>query len=72
VVNINKLRGRIIENGLNVETLAGLIGIDRATLYRRLNDGGETFLIKEVSEISRVLNLSNDDINAIFFAQPVA
>ncbi len=36
MVNVNKLKGKIVERGLNVENLAERIGLDRATLYRKL------------------------------------
>lgn len=72
LVNVNKLRGKIVENELNVATLAEKIGVDATTLYRRISDGGETFLIKEVQAIARELNLTIDEINSIFFADYVA
>ena len=34
MVNVNKLRGKIVENGMSVEKLAGAIGVDKATIYR--------------------------------------
>ena len=37
MVNVNKLKGKIVECGLSIEELAKRIGKDRATLYRRLN-----------------------------------
>lgn len=72
MVNVNKLKGKIVECGLNVETLAEKIGIDRATLYRKLNSNGETILIKEASLIAEELKLSMEEAMAIFFAQYVA
>lgn len=72
MVNINKLKGRIVEAGINVDILATKIGCDKATLYRRLSDNGETFLIREVDAIIRELCLTKDDVAAIFFTQTVA
>lgn len=72
MVNVNKLRGRIVEAGLSITELADRIGIDKATFYRKISSGGETFLIKEADAISRELNLTGDEVNAIFFAQFVA
>ena len=45
MVNINKLKGKIVECGLNTSELANLIGIDRATLYRKFNGDGESITI---------------------------
>lgn len=71
-VNVNKLKGKIVENGLTIATLAQKIGIDRATLYRKLSNNGETMLIKDANAIISVLGLSADEAMAIFFNQFVA
>lgn len=72
MVNVSKLRSKIVEKDMTIDKLADKIGIDRATLYRRLNQNGETFLIKEADAITKALNLSGDEATAIFFAQYVA
>jgi predicted transcriptional regulator len=72
VVNVNKLKGKIVENGMSVTDLAEMINIDKATFYRKLNANGETFLIKEADAIAKALKLTGDEVNAIFFAQYVA
>lgn len=71
-VNVNKLKGKIVENGLTIATLAQKIGIDRATLYRKLSNNGETMLIKDANAIISVLGLSAEEAMAIFFSQFVA
>lgn len=71
-VNVNKLKGKIVENGLTVTSLAQKIGIDRATLYRKLSNNGETMLIKDANAIISVLGLSADEAMTIFFSQFVA
>lgn len=72
MVNINKLKGKIVENGLTIEGLADLINIDRSTLYRKISHKGETFTIKEANIIAQTLRLTADEVNAIFFSQIVA
>ncbi|MBO6266811.1 MAG: helix-turn-helix transcriptional regulator [Synergistaceae bacterium] len=72
IVNVNKLKGKIVENGLSVAGLAAKIGIDRATLYRKLSNNGETMLVKDANNIAAALNLSADEALAIFFSQTVA
>ena len=69
MVNVNKLKAKLVENGYNVETMAEKIGMDRATLYRRLGSNGESFTIGEADAISRELKLTGEEVNAIFFAQ---
>ena len=65
MVNVNKLKGKIVECGLR-------IGKDRATLYRRLNSDGKDFTIEEADLIAKTLNLTYSEVNAIFFNQYVA
>ena len=69
MVNVNKLKGKIVECGLNVSTLADRIGIDKATLYRKISENGEPITIREADKISEELNLSKDEVNDIFFSQ---
>lgn len=72
MVNINKLKGKIVEKGFTVSELADKIDLNKATLYRKINDNGENFTIKETEKIAIILNLTAKEINDIFFAQGVA
>ena len=65
-MNIPKLKGKMVERGINVETLAAKIGINRSTLYRKL-ESGEKFTVGEAQTIKEVLNLDKDEAVAIFF-----
>lgn len=66
-VNINKLKGKIVEKGMNVEAVAERIGVDRSSLYRKLNNF-EKITIGEARRMKDVLELSDEEANAIFFA----
>ena len=66
-MDINKLKGKIIEKGMNVEKLAELIGVDRSSLYRKLNNA-EKITIGEAGKIKDVLELTGDEAYNIFFA----
>lgn len=72
MVNVNKLRGAVVEHGFTMESLANSIGMDRATLYRKIVNNGETFTLKEVDGIVKALSLTPDEGMRIFFAQNVA
>ncbi|MEC1024399.1 helix-turn-helix domain-containing protein [Bacillus paralicheniformis] len=72
MVNVNKLRGKIVENGMSIGELAKKIGIDRSTFYRKLNSNGETFSIKEANLICDVLGLTSEEATVIFFNHSVA
>lgn len=72
MVNTNKLRGRIIECGYDAQTLVGATGITRSTFYRKLSKGGDTFTLREVKALAKALDLTAQDLEAIFFAPEVA
>lgn len=72
MTNVNKLKGKIVEKGLTIEGLAKKLGMDRATLYRKLNNNAETLLIKEANAIVSALGLTSEEAVAIFFSQLVA
>lgn len=65
-MNVQKLKSKIVERGINVETLAGKLGIDRSTLYRKL-DAYEKFTIGEAQKIKTELELTSEEATAIFF-----
>lgn len=65
-MNILKLRGKMTEMGISVEDLAAKLGVNRSTVYRKL-DGGEKITIGEAQKIKDVLGLTNEEARAIFF-----
>jgi DNA-binding XRE family transcriptional regulator len=72
MVNVNKLKGKIVECGLNIEELSSKIGINKTTFYRKMSSDGKYFTIEEADLISKELNLTYDEVNSIFFSQYVA
>lgn len=66
-MNINKFKGKVVENGLSIEKVARLIGIDKSTLYRKLNAGGNDITIGEMGEMYKILKLTVDEAHDIFF-----
>ncbi|MGW8381244.1 helix-turn-helix domain-containing protein [Streptococcus parasuis] len=72
MVNVNKLKGKIVEQNLSVEKLAELMGINKSTIYRKIANDGSDFSIDEVNSMIKILNLSADDVISIFFKQIVA
>nr|DAP66075.1 MAG TPA: Regulatory protein-modification, helix-turn-helix, transcriptional regulato, DNA [Caudoviricetes sp.] len=71
MVDISKLKGKIVERNTTQEELASKIGIDKSTFYRKMKQNGN-FSIKEVNLIVSTLNLSKDEAMAIFFSETVA
>lgn len=66
-MNIAKLKGKIVEKGMNVESLAELIGVDRSSMYRKLNNF-EKITIGEAIRIKDALEMSDSDAFDIFLA----
>ena len=71
MVNVNKLKGKIVEKGLSVEKVAEIMGIDRSTLYRKLSNSAD-ISIKDADRIVKALNLTSMEGSSIFFSQFVA
>ncbi|MBK6089671.1 helix-turn-helix domain-containing protein [Ruminococcus difficilis] len=72
MTNVDKLKGKIKEKRLTPEKLADAIGIDKSTMYRKLNNGGDEFTIGQADKIAKVLSLDAGEAQAIFFSQFVA
>ena len=72
MVNIRKLKAKLVEKDISIIQLANILGIDRSTVYRKLNKSGENFTVKDVEKIAKALSLTSDDINIIFFTNIVA
>ena len=69
--DVAKLKGKIVEKGLNQVILAQKAGMDRSTLNRKMKTG-EAFTIGEANKIAIILKLTKDEAMAIFFANIVA
>ena len=66
-MKINKLKAKIVENGMNVEALADAIGIDRSSLYRKLNNF-EKITIGEAMKMKDALGMTEAEATDIFLA----
>lgn len=66
-MNVNKLKGKIAEKGLSVEKLAQQIGVDRSSLYRKLNNA-EKITIGEATRMKDVLEMTPEEATLIFLA----
>ena len=65
-MNAEMLKKRIKDKGMNVEALAEKIGIDKSTMYRKINKDIST-TIAEAAKIKDVLALTEEDTKNIFF-----
>lgn len=67
--NPNKFKGAVIANGMDMKEIAKDLGIHEATLYRKINDGGN-FTRKEIEDLMAVLCI--EDPREIFFTKQLA
>ena len=65
-MNTQKLKGKMIEKGFTPKSLAEKVGIDRSSMYRKLNSVGK-FTIGEAKAIKTILELTDSEASAIFF-----
>ena len=63
--NKNKFMALLKENDISIEQLAGIIGVSKTTLYRKIN-GESDFYRSEIQAIATVV--PNAKIETIFFA----
>jgi predicted transcriptional regulator len=64
-VKLNKLKAKIVEKGMNVEALADMIGVERSTLYRKLNNF-EKITIGEAQKMKEALEMTDAEATDIF------
>lgn len=60
----NKLKAKLVENGVSMESYAKALGIDTATLYRRINK--DDMRIRDAIISKDFLHLSNEEAVDIF------
>lgn len=64
-MDVNKLKGKIVEKEMNVERLAEAIGVDRSSLYRKLTNS-DKITIGEAGKIKEALSLTDAEAYDIF------
>jgi transcriptional regulator with XRE-family HTH domain len=65
--NRQKFRASVIEAGLSMDDVARYLGINTATLYRKLN-GSSEFTRIEIQVLQKILSLDMSKTAEIFFA----
>lgn len=69
--NERRFREKLVGAGLTIERLAEIIGINQATLYRKIG-GKSEFTRIEMQIVQKALHLSCDELCSIFFAEELA
>lgn len=70
MLDVQKLKGKIIEKGKNIESVSADLGINPATFYRKMKNN--SFEIREVDKLVKILSLNGGEASAIFFSDIVA
>ena len=65
-MDLLRLKVARVRSGVSVDTLAQSMGVDRATVYRKLS-GKSEFTLSELCAIKEQLDLDDFEFNSIFF-----
>ncbi len=65
-MNILKLKGKIVERGMNTDSAAVAIGINSTSLYRKFKKP-HTFTVVDAARLKEVLALTDQEAIDIFF-----
>lgn len=68
MINTNKLRGKIVEQGLTFERLSLIVGISPSTLGRKIRNKS-SMTLEEVELIRTALQIPSCRVMEYFFAQ---
>ena len=66
MVKVNKLKARIVELELTVDSVAERMGVDKSTLYRRFQ-APDSLTVGEVGKLAEILELDAPEAMSIFF-----
>ena len=67
MLNVNMLKGKLVERGITVSEIARKLNINQSTFYRKMKNN--SFRISETDVIVNELQLSASEVNSIFFSQ---
>ncbi|MBO5145323.1 MAG: helix-turn-helix transcriptional regulator [Lachnospiraceae bacterium] len=68
VVNVQRLRGKIVEKNNTQESVADAMGINRSTFYRKMKNGGSGFTIGDIHSMVKCIPLTKEEAVEIFFS----
>lgn len=70
MINIPKLKGKIVEKGKNIHEVSAELSINPSTFYRKMKNS--SFEIREATKLMEILSLTREEAVAIFFSEFVA
>lgn len=72
MINLKEFKKVLKQKNSSIDKIADELSVNRSTIYRKLQNNGESFTIREINLIANNLNLTQEDILNIFFAINVA
>lgn len=70
MTDCQKLNKIIEESGISFTALSSKMGLHRRTLYNKVN-GATEFKVSEIIAIQRILHMTSEERDSIFFASNV-
>ena len=70
MLNVQKLKGKIVEKGKNIESISAELGVNPATFYRKMKNN--SFEIREFDRHVKILSLNCAEASVIFISDIVA
>lgn len=67
VVNVQRLKGKIVEKNTTQESVADSMGMNRTTFYRKMKNGGNGFTIGDIHKMITCVPLTKEEAVDIFF-----
>lgn len=67
-VDVDKLRGKIVERGMTQEKLAHNLAMDKSTFSRKMKSEALEFSIGDMHRIASILCLSKEEAGEIFLS----
>ena len=66
VVNVQRLRGKIVEKSNTQELVADAMGMNRTTFYRKMKNGGNGFTVGDIHKMITCIPLTKEEAIDIF------
>lgn len=67
VVNVQRLKGKIVEKKNTQECVADAMGMNRTTFYRKMKNGGSGFTVGDIHRMIMCIPLTKEEAIDIFF-----
>lgn len=68
-MNVRKFKGKMVELGLGVDDIGRVLGRNRSTVYRKLQNSGSHFTVGEASKLADLLCLTKEEAVEIFLSE---